>query len=265
MQSTRSSSLFVNILVWLVLASAAFGTYLVVSGLNASSEIYLQVQSELQKPVYSGSVGTIDLNKDGDAMNIPTYELFQSSDLWALVSKTSPLPATYVPGTLTDPDVPRGGSEVMKVDVRINARLTQLVDAAAADGINLVLSSAYRSIADQEKLLAQFTREEGAAAAAKYVAAPGSSEHHTGMSVDFAIDSDPCREDSDSCSLGVAAAVWLKDNAYKYGFIQRYPEGAEDITHIAHEPWHYRYVGIVLARELRGSGMTFDEFYDQAR
>jgi D-alanyl-D-alanine carboxypeptidase len=75
--------------------------------------------------------------------------------------------------------------------------------------------------------------------------------------------SDECTEDSDTCSLGTSSAAWLAENAWKYGFILRYPDGKRDITGVGYEPWHYRFVGRPLAKAMQGSNLTFDEVIEQ--
>lgn len=255
-----------SVLMWVILIIASFGSFYVVTQLNESSSSYLRAQAELQKPAYSGSVDVVTLPQSDIRLNVPTWALFQNGNVWALISKSKPLPETYVPDDLTDISVPHGdASSPMKVSSRINHPLAQLHAAAKADGYNLAISSAYRSIADQQQLMDEFTATRGEALAREYVAEPGSSEHHTGLAVDFSDASPACGTDSDKCSLSLETAEWLADHAYKYGFILRYPEGARTITGISHEPWHYRYVGVALARAMHDSTITFDEFVELVR
>lgn len=200
---------------------------------------------------------------DGNKLVIPTYQMFHQGHLWALVSKKRPLKgeAGY---TLVNIPVAHGDSDQpMKVAKNISDQLERMINAAEADGEPLMVSSAYRSLSEQHKLYNQFVAENGKALAALYVSPVGASEHHTGLSVDLSSVSDDCSEDSDTCSLSQTGAAWLAKNAARFGFIQRYPSGKENITGINHEPWHYRYVGIPMAKAMNDTGMTFDEVIQQ--
>lgn len=196
-------------------------------------------------------------------LKIPSYDLFQSGHIWALVSKAHPLKseASY---QLVDIPVAHGDAELpMKVAKDITAPLEQLVNAAEADNEPLMVSSAYRSLAEQQSLYDAFVRKNGSELAALYVSPVGSSEHHTGLAVDLSSVSDICAKDSNSCSLSTSSAQWLEANAARFGFIERYPEGSFQITGVAHEPWHYRFVGVPLALAMQGSGMTYEEIVAQ--
>jgi D-alanyl-D-alanine carboxypeptidase len=96
-----------------------------------------------------------------------------------------------------------------------------------------------------------YSEEEAESMARDYVAEPGTSEHELGLAVDINADGgeDP---------WGVYS--WLAENAYQYGFILRYPEGKTEITGIAYEPWHYRYVGTEAAAEIHEQGITLEEY-----
>lgn len=200
----------------------------------------------------------------GDAtVTIPTYDLFKTGNVWALVSKDRPLrgEAGY---TLVDIPVAHGDEGLpMKIARDISDELERLVNAAEADGEPLMISSAYRSLKEQKTLHDEFVEENGAALAAQYVLPVGASEHHTGLTVDFSSVSDECAEDSDSCSLSQSAAAWLEENAPRFGFILRYPDGAQSITGVRYEPWHYRFVGVPLARAIATTDLTYEEVIEQ--
>ena len=119
------------------------------------------------------------------------------------------------------------------------------------------ITSAYRSTATQQgiwdrrlqRYMASGYSYEGALEKVKLeVAVPGTSEHHLGLAVDI--------------SAGEAANAWLAENSWRYGFIVRYPEGKTEITGIIYEPWHFRYVGITLAKELYDLGLCLEEYMD---
>jgi len=156
------------------------------------------------------------------------------------------------------------------VDVRIADALEAMIGDAAADNITLSVCSAFRTVKAQRALIekkAQALMVSGLdndlaySTANRYIAQPGESEHHTGLAVDF-LTKGISRLDESFTST--KAYTWLTENAHRYGFILRYPEGKEDITHIAFEPWHYRYVGREHAAAIKNSGLCLEEYLSRA-
>lgn len=126
-------------------------------------------------------------------------------------------------------------------------------------GLNIIIDSGYRSSAYQQRILDERIEEIGLEEAIKMVAPPGSSEHQTGLAFDIAIlkngvYTEETLEDDPE-------VLWLKDNAFKYGFILRYPKGKESVTKYNYEPWHYRYVGKRLANIIKSNDITLEEYY----
>ncbi len=120
-----------------------------------------------------------------------------------------------------------------------------MIDAAATDGVTLLVSSAYRSYAVQQQTYQLSAR-------------PGYSEHQTGLAIDFA-SPEGCR--LEECYRDTLAGQWLAKNAPRYGYILRFPDGRQSVTGYRFEPWHYRYVGVQIAQEYVSSGAkTFEEF-----
>ena len=93
--------------------------------------------------------------------------------------------------------------------------------------------------------------------AKKWVAVPGTSEHQLGLAVDI-IDSNYGYLDDYQASM--PTQKWLMEHCWEYGFILRYPEGTTEITGIIYEPWHYRYVGVEVAMEMKQLGVTLEEY-----
>ena len=123
--------------------------------------------------------------------------------------------------------------------------------------IYLMVNSSYRPYKDQLRVYNNYKTNHGEAYADGIAARPGFSEHQTGLALDIFSIKNPAQatfKDSD-------AYKWLKENSYKYGFILRYPDGKENITGYKFESWHYRYVGVDLAKKVYDSGLTFDEYY----
>lgn len=142
--------------------------------------------------------------------------------------------------------------------VEVKPYIEKLIYDANNNGINIIVDSAFRSGYYQQMILDKLISEKGNEAY-KLIALPGASEHQTGLAVDFAyyengIYDDNVKEDDKE-------AIWLKENAWKYGFILRYPKGKEEITGFNFEPWHFRFVGLELAKELYEQNITLEEYY----
>jgi D-alanyl-D-alanine carboxypeptidase len=266
MQVTTSSHRFISVLLWILLAVTSVGTFIILDGLNQVSKDYDAAQTELRKDIYGGSVAVVQLPGGEEKLNIPTWSLFQTGNIWTLVSKAKPIQTQYVPDDLVAVNVPHGDASLpMKISSKISQPLKRLVEAAKADDVNLAISSAYRSADDQREIMDEFIAIQGESTARQYVAEPGKSEHQSGLAVDFTDNTPACLADSDKCNLGYESILWLEANAHTYGFIQRYPPGTSSITGVATESWHYRYVGVALARAMHESNLTFDEFVELAR
>ena len=175
-----------------------------------------------------------------------------------LVNRRSPLPENFT----VELDVVSD----YKVDARIADPLKLMFAQAKADGISLVLTSAYRTVEYQTQLYNNAlqnhistgkTPEEATRLTEAYYAIPGHSEHHTGLAVDI-VTADR-RELTDGFDR-TPAFKWLSENAHSYGFIMRYPPDKVEVTQIAYEPWHYRYVGADAATEIRDSGLCLEEY-----
>ena len=148
-----------------------------------------------------------------------------------LANKTYSLPASYDPKGLTK---------------ETSAAFKKMQTAAYKDGIS-------RSYYNQKYLYDMYCNRDGKAAANKYSARPGYSDHQTGMAIDV-------NNASDSFD-GTREAKWLANNCAKYGFIIRYPKGKEAYTGYQYEPWHIRYVGTPLAQNITNSGLSLEEYF----
>lgn len=126
---------------------------------------------------------------------------------------------------------------------------------ATSLGLNIYISSGYRSYSYQEKLYNNYTAVSGASGADTYSARAGHSEHQTGYCFDL--------NTIDDSFANTDEGKWVYDNAYLYGFVIRYPKGKENVTGYRYESWHLRYVGKSLAKELYNNGdyITLEEYY----
>lgn len=125
----------------------------------------------------------------------------------------------------------------------------------------IVPVSGYRSKEEQIKIYEDSLQENGIEFTKKYVANPDESEHQTGLAIDLGLKQDQidfiC---PDFPNLGICKE--FRKIALKYGFVERYPKGKEEITGIAHEPWHFRYVGYPHAHVMQAHGFTLEEYID---
>ena len=139
-----------------------------------------------------------------------------------------------------------------------------MFDAARKDGIYPVVWEGYRTYEEQQKILDDkikayinegYSQSRAERTAKEWVALPGTSEHQLGIAVD--INADKSKSSNDE------VYTWLAANAHNYGFILRYPQGKQEITGTSYEPWHYRYVGVEVAREIYERGICLEEYFEQ--
>ena len=134
--------------------------------------------------------------------------------------------------------------------------LENLIDAAKESNLKLIVAGGYRSYKDQESIYNNYKVSNGIREADDNVSRPGHSDYQTGLAVDV----EPYAKYIESVSES-EEYIWLMENAYKYGFIQRFPEGKEDITGFKYSAWHLRYVGVEAATYIHNSNITFEEYY----
>ena len=149
-----------------------------------------------------------------------------------------------------------------KIDERIYPYLQEMFDAARAEGIYPIVREGYRTEEEQQAIFDEkvqayinegYSRSRAERTAKEWVALPGTSEHQLGIAVDINADKSKCSNDE--------VYEWLAENAHEYGFILRYPQGKTEITGTSYEPWHYRYVGEDVAREIYESEICLEEYF----
>lgn len=199
---------------------------------------------------------------DEEEAEIPFYV---NPEAWnyILVNDTHPLSQSFQPMLAET----RNGKQV---DKRIKYQLEKMLDAAGEDGYELVVCSAYRNFSKQEELVDNSIRKymkkgldyETAFFNTKWqLEMTGCSEHHLGLAVDIVgVD----YQSLDEKQADTEEAEWLKEHAYEYGFILRYPKDKEDITGIIQESWHFRYVGIEAATFMWENNLCLEEFLELA-
>ncbi|MBQ3182069.1 MAG: M15 family metallopeptidase [Clostridia bacterium] len=179
-----------------------------------------------------------------------------------LVNPWNPIPDGFTPQLVS---IGNGQQADYRVKDALNAMLTDCRKA----GYNPIVCSSYRTIARQQTLFENETkafmsygydRATAEEFASKWVARPGTSEHHTGLAFDIVSAS---YQKLDRSQENTPEQKWLMANCHKYGFILRYPDDKTEITGINYEPWHYRYVGLDIAKEIHEKQITLEEYLSQ--
>ena len=181
------------------------------------------------------------------------YDFDSASSLQVVVNKHRQLnPAAYVPGQLV-----RVQAERLRAPAADAYK--QFAKAAKAAGVNVMPISGYRSFSEQASLYDSYVRQYGQATADTFAARPGYSEHQTGLAMDIGNASGTCA--LQACFANTPAGRWAAEHGWEYGFIIRYPAGAEATTGYTYEPWHLRYVGKVIAEDMQSTGIATLEKY----
>ncbi len=128
--------------------------------------------------------------------------------------------------------------------------------AAAKKGLTLFIISGFRSYSLQSRLYNGYKRAKGLTYTDKWSARAGHSEHQLGLAIDLSNGKTGYTK-----IYKTKEYKWLKENAHKYGYIERYPKGKEYLTGYGYEPWHYRYVGVHAAAKIYNENITYDEYY----
>jgi zinc D-Ala-D-Ala carboxypeptidase len=160
-----------------------------------------------------------------------------------IANKQYPLPSTYSPGESKE----------------AREAFNEMAAAAKLDGFELIAFSTYRSYDYQTGLYERYVERDGSEAADRYSARPGYSEHQTGLAFDIGEVNNEQYYASEKFGE-TEAGKWVAANAYRFGFIMRYPEGKEKITGYMHESWHFRYVGIDVAEEIYKKNISLEEY-----
>lgn len=202
----------------------------------------------------SDVVTRVNLNLD-----LPYYtntkEAKYLNTFYTLVNKYNYLRDDFVPNNLVEMTIPYSKEGIYLVE-EARDNFYKLVDKAKEEGLTIRAISAYRGYTYQKRLYDKYVEADGVNKADTYSARPGFSDHQTGL----AIDVDNTISSFENFT-NTKEYKWMLDNSYKYGFILRYPSGKESITTYQFESWHYRYVGLKLAKKIKASNLTFDEYF----
>lgn len=162
----------------------------------------------------------------------------------------------YVPNNLVDIESEYCINNNQKLIKEAYDAYKEMVVSARNENIDFYISTAYRSFEFQSTLYNNYLKNDPQEVVDSYSSRPGYSDHQIGLSCDIRTKDKTFSDFTDTLE-----AKWLKDNAYKYGFIMRYPEGKDNITGYISESWHYRYVGKTAAKIIYDNNITFDEYY----
>jgi zinc D-Ala-D-Ala carboxypeptidase len=182
------------------------------------------------------------------------------ASLWVVVNKARPLGTPgYAPADLVD--VPVGHTWPPQLRQEASDAVVRMFDAAASEaGLSLASNSAYRSYWAQTRIHDASVAANGQAYTDGLTARPGHSEHQTGLAIDIGSVSGVCS--LRQCFGETPEGLWLAANAWRFGFLLRYPADKVPVTGYDYEPWHFRYIGTALAAELHATGVpTLEEFF----
>lgn len=198
---------------------------------------------------------------ESEPENVPEVPVDETGfAITKLANANNPLPTGYVPEVVK---VNQAGHEV---DVRAADAIKKMIKDGNATGLELMICSAYRSTERQTKLFNDMkadyiskgmTEQEAYDKTKTIRAVPGTSEHETGLAMDIVSVK---YQTLDANFDKTPEFKWLSDNAAEYGFILRYPREKGAITGIIYEPWHYRYVGVETAKEIKKQGLCLEEY-----
>ena len=218
---------------------------------------YLEYKVDNKKKSYYDIVAIVNVgaNKDWyDSKKVKETDLSKGNLM--LVNIFNYLNDDYEPTEITNIDLSYSYSG-NKVSKETNDAYIEMAVAAKEDGIQLMANSTYRTYQRQDEIYKDFYYSKGVSYADKYAARAGYSEHQTGLAIDIFTSGSSTTSNFEESD----AFKWLSTNAYKYGFILRYPKDKEYLTGYEYESWHYRYLGVETATKVYQEGITYDEYY----
>lgn len=223
--------------------------------LEKNLEEYLNYYKENPKKATYDIVAMVNVHANKDWYE-DVMEADTSKGNLLLVNKFYRLNAEYTPENLTNVSNWYCYGE-NKITKEAYESFIKMYDSAQENNIKLIINSSYRDYKAQENTYNNLKTAYGSSKADKQAARPGHSEHETGLAFDIFSPGNTSTgnfEESD-------AYKWLKENAQEFGFIERYPKEKEYLTGYSFESWHWRYVGVEVASQIKEEQITFDEYY----
>ena len=213
---------------------------------------YLADNNELE---YNIIVSLINVQRDHEFYEY-LIEADLSKDFLILINKYH-----YIEKDFEPDDIVRASASYAYENRRLKSiayeAFKNLADDAKLNNHTIVISSGYRTFAQQEEIWQNIYSIHGRKRADSLAARPGHSEHHSGYTIDVADFYDMNDDFGATESYG-----WMLENAHRFGFILRYPKDKENITGYTYEPWHFRYVGTEVASYIYKNKITFDEYWE---
>lgn len=211
------------------------------------------------------AAGSANVQKEDNlkkAEDKPSIDIKSATSQYVLVNKTYAIePVDYKPGDLVIPDVQTSSSDStdeQSVRKIVKPNIEKMLSDAKDAKLDLVMNSGFRSYKSQGVYFNNYVKQSGLEAAKKFSAEPGHSEHQTGLAFDLSYRDRHCY--LDICFGQTDAGKWLAEHAHEYGFILRYLDGKTDVTGYQYEPWHFRYVGRDVAKEIFEQKLTYEEY-----
>ncbi len=228
--------------------------YYQIKNFNVSNIERYNAYQDIHDYSYADVVTHVNINLD-----LPPYTntntVSDGDNTLVLVNKYNCLPKNYSPSDLDYISGTQGQTPMRKVAKEALEELQKAVKAEA--NFELLPTTAYRNYGFQNTLYNNYVAKDGVAAADTYSARPGCSEHQTGLAIDLKNPATPS-----TIRLTEENYDWLKNNAYRFGFIIRFPKDKEYITGYQEENWHIRYVGKDIAKIIYENNLTLEEYID---
>ena len=254
-------------LIICTLITLGMAIYLLSSGSDQPVKTDTETESETERetekevPKMEPPIFSTDLSAYEAYMDVP------SGSFLMLVNKQKPLSENYVPvGRISVKDAP---TNITLVETAEKALEAMFIEMRASGYTNVYVTSAYRTydyqhwlffdvyLPDEMAKNPSLSREQAIEKVLRYSAYPGTSEHQTGLCVDLMTYS---MGDLDESFADDPVYDWLLENAWKFGFILRFPEDKTDITGYSFEPWHYRFVGRYHAYKIYSQNLCLEEY-----
>ena len=222
--------------------------------LDKNLDSYLKYKNENSNKSLTDVISIVNVGA-----NNSWYDKAKATDLTKdtliLVNKFNYLTEDYEVEDLVDMSVMYAFSG-KKIKAEVYEAFKSMSNAAKKEGLKVVANSTFRTYEYQEKTYNSTKTSKGKTYADNYAARPGFSEHETGLAIDISTLNSTADNFEDTEEF-----KWLQDHAHEYGFILRYPKDKEYITGYSYESWHYRYVGVDVASQIKKENITFDEYY----
>ncbi len=232
------------------------------SSSESSSEPEQEIPSEPEAPSVPESSSSAQTAEESKTQEVPSP---WDKSVLILVNPWNYIPEDYV----AELEQVQGK---YNMDKKAAESARKLLAAAKEAGFDMQLCSAYRTVEKSAELYRKkvneyigygYSEEDAKVEAARWVAPPGTSEHHTGLAMDL-VSSDYWNyySDLEHDYEKFDSFKWLYEHCAEFGFILRYPKDKQDITGITYEPWHYRYVGVEAAYYIMERGICLEEYLE---